>query len=291
MAQDVIPPFPSDEHNPYAPPKPHIDEELELAAVAPTPFDLGAVLTRAWEIYQERMGFCMLVVDPAGIVNWVLVQSVIRVPMFVIPKPQQAIVVLALAWVASILFVTWINTGMTRVILDVAKGRETSFGGLFNGGRYFFPVLVAYALLWALTAAVLALGALPGAVVWLMLGSRSITGPIIVGLGVAAGLVAAVAVWLRFSQVVFLIIDGKAGITDSFRISSEITRGKALMILVIYLVVFGCNVAGACTCYVGLAFTAPFGVLLPTVAYLALTGQPTADPFRKGPPIVELEPI
>jgi hypothetical protein len=291
MAQDVIPPFPSDEHNPYAPPKPHVDEELELAAVAPTPFDLGAVLTRSWEIYQHRMGFCMLVVDPAGVFNWVLMQVVIRVPMTFMPRSEQAILVLALSWVGSLLFVTWINTGMSRVLLDVAKGRETSFGGIFGGGRYLFAVLVAYALLWALTGTTLALGALPGAVIWLMLGSGSIAGPIVVGLGVAAAMVAAVALWLRFSQVIYLIIDGKAGITEAFRVSSELTRGKLLMILVVYLVVFGCNVAGACTCYIGLVFTAPFGMLLPTVAYLALTGQPTADPFWKGPPIVELEPL
>jgi hypothetical protein len=88
-----------------------------------------------------------------------------------------------------------------------------------------------------------------------------------------------------------LIIDEKAGIADSLQRSSAITRGNVLMLFVLYLLGGAINVGGLLACCVGLFFTQPYVLLLWVVTYLALTGQPTADPLAKGPPIVELEPL
>jgi uncharacterized membrane protein len=132
---------------------------------------------------------------------------------------------------------------------------------------------------------------LPGLGVVIAAGRDSPVGPVAIGVGAFAGAVVSVVLALRMSQFYYLIIDRDAGILESLQASAEITRGKAAMLFVIYLLNGAINIAGMLACGVGLIFTLPFGVLLLIVTYLALTGQPTADPYAKGEPLVDLEPL
>ena len=162
---------------------------------------------------------------------------------------------------------------------------------MFNGGPYLLRVIVA-SILFALSAmAVVGLSAVPGGLLWVSMGRDAMAGPVALALGLFVGFVAWVVLALRFSQFYYLIIGRDAEIIDSFRISYEVTRGKAAMIFVIGLLSFAINIAGALACFVGLIFTIPYTMLLFVVTYLALTGQPTADPFGPDEPLAELEPL
>lgn len=138
---------------------------------------------------------------------------------------------------------------------------------------------------------VLALGAIPAGVAFAVAGNNSVAWPIALALGIGASLVVLLLLWLRFSQYLYLIVDRDEGVFDSLQTSLRITKGNAALIFVIYLLTFVINFAGALACFVGLIFTAPFTMLLLVVTYLALTGQKAADPFGKGEPLPELEPL
>ena len=97
-------------------------------------------------------------------------------------------------------------------------------------------------------------------------------------------MVAVIILALRLSQYYYLIIDRDAGIMESLRLSLEVTRGNAGNLFVIGFVTGLINLAGLLACGVGLIFTIPFTVLVFPVTYLALTGQPIADPRAPGSP-------
>ena len=176
-------------------------------------------------------------------------------------------------------------------MVNVARGRNASFGGVFQGGRFLLPIIVAYILFWLALVAMLTLAAVPGALLWAVLGRDSVAGPIVLGLGVTAGVVAIVILSLRCSQFTYLIIDRNAGIVESLRDSIKITRGNAGMIFVIYLLTGAINLVGFLACFIGMLFTLPFTVLLLAVTYLALAGQAAAKPYAKGEPLADLEPL
>jgi hypothetical protein len=71
---------------------------------------------------------------------------------------------------------------------------------------------------------------------------------------------------------------------ESLRLSLEVTRGNAGNIFVIGFATGLINLAGLLACGVGLLFTIPFTALLFPITYLALTGQPIADPLAPGKP-------
>lgn len=286
--------FPDDEQNPYAPPRTEVTPELPLDAITPMSFSLGDVLTRSWQIYRDRMGNCIGVVVGCWGMN-VLAQLVLQATQAAAPlarNPQAVAAIIGLiGTLALVLFQAWINIGQTIVMLEIARGKEAPFGDVFRGSPYLLRVVVAGFLLGMGTLGVFGLGAAPGGLVWSALGRDAIPGPIALALGLFVASVVWVVLALRLSQFYYLIIDRNVGILDSFRLSIEITRGKAGLIFMIGLLTIPINIAGLLACFVGLFFTMPFTVLLFTVTYLALTGQPTADPYGKGEPMPELEPL
>jgi hypothetical protein len=296
MPPSVPPSFPDDDLNPYAPPRPDLRPELIPAAgdLRTIPFSIGDVVSRTWEIYRDRMGMCIGVVIGCTAMEFAaqVAYSAARQVAPLARNPQAVGLVIGVGgFLAVIAFRIWIYIGQTIVMLDIARGRDADFGDIFTGGRFLFRAIVAGILYILIIVGPIVLGALPGGLVWAATGRDSPAGPIALGLSVFAGVVVSVILSLRLSQFFYLIIDRDASILDSLRISYEITRGKAGMIFVIYLLTGALNFAGALACLIGMIFTLPFGVLLLIVTYLALTGQPTADPYAKGEPMADLEPL
>ena len=112
-------------------------------------------------------------------------------------------------------------------------------------------------------------------------------GSLVFGLGLIIAMVAVIILALRLSQYYYLIIDRDAGIMESLRLSLEVTRGNAGNIFVIGFMTGLINLAGFLACGVGLIFTIPYTALLFPVMYLALTGQPIADPLAPGKPATD----
>jgi uncharacterized membrane protein len=189
------------------------------------------------------------------------------------------------------LFQTWINIGQILVLLDIARGREASFGDVFTGGRYLLRAILAMILFGLVMIGTVVLGMVPGVLVWAAVGRDAPAGPIALVLGCVIAAIVAVILSLRLSQFLYVIIDRDEGALDALRISAQITRGHLGTIFVLYLLMFAINFGGVLACFIGLIFTAPFTVLMLAVTYLALTGQPTADPYAKGEPLADLEPL
>lgn len=293
MATNDPPLFPPDEGNPYAPPLSELEPELVPLDLKPVEFSIGDVLTRTWEIYRDRMGICIGVTDGCIAINYAGNLGLqLAMGVASLAKNQAVMVlIMVVAFVAAFLLQMWLSIGQLLVMLDIARGRNASFGGVFRGGRFIFPVLAASILLWLALGTMLGLTAVPGVLLWVALGRDSVAGPIVFGLGLTAGVVATCILGLRCSQFNYLIIDRNLGIMDSLRTSMTITRGNAGMIFVIYLLTGAINIGGFLACFIGILFTLPFSVLLVTVTYLALTGQATADPHAKGEPLADLEPL
>jgi hypothetical protein len=296
MPPSVPPSFPDDDLNPYAPPLPEARPELIPVAgdLRPIPFSIGDVLTRTWEIYRDRMGMCIGVVIGCGVING-MSQFVLSMAQSVAPMARNPQIVAAFigffGTLAVMVFQFWINIGQAIVMLEIGRGQDADFGDVFSGGRFILRVFLASILYGLIMAGPVLLGMVPGLAVLLAAGRDSPAGPVVIVLGAIAGLVVSIILALRMSQFYYLIIDRDLGVLESLRVSMEITRGKAGMIFVLGLLTAAINVAGVLACFIGLIFTIPFGVLLFIVTYLALTGQPTADPYAKGEPMADLEPL
>jgi hypothetical protein len=209
----------------------------------PTRIDVGDVLSRAWTIYKANLGLCVSAGVVVLIVSWGLGFGI---GLATVKMPATARLILTLA---SNLFSTWLALGQMRFSLKVARGEDASLADLFSAG----PFLIA------------------GVVVILI-------SAVAFGVGLIFLIVPGVIIWLMLSQALFLVLDQNADIAGSLRLSMEATRGNKLTLLALYLVLMGLgSVFVLMTCGLGMFFFQPFWILALTVAYLALTGQSTAD--------------
>jgi uncharacterized membrane protein len=287
-------PYSPDDPNPYAPPQ--AKQEWEPAATATSvPVSIGDVLERTWEIYRDRMGLCIGVfitygiLFGGGLVILGIVEQAVGDPMDPVPP------LVAVGWMlVFFLFVLWITLGLMRVMLDIARGREVSTGGLFQGARFLLPTIIAH-LLFALAVMLMAGVAafLAAFMTGMMIGAvraRPAVGVLVVlmGVTVAAAYIAVFIFSLRLSQFLYLIIDRDVGALDALQISFRITRGHVGMLFVLTILAGLINFCGMMACGVGMLFTTPYILLLMAVAYLALSGQTAVDPYAKGEPPLDL---
>jgi uncharacterized membrane protein len=89
---------------------------------------------------------------------------------------------------------------------------------------------------------------------------------------------------LMFSQSLFLVVDQGKGPLEALGASKVITSGNKLQIFVLGLATVGVGFVGALACCVGVWPAIAFIALMWAVAYLAMTGQPTADEILMRPP-------
>jgi hypothetical protein len=293
------PPLPDDERNPYAAPKAGGEIDWFAGELTPGILSLDDVLTRSWNIFRDRMGLCIGIVVGAWAMT-VGVNIAINIAQAVVQAAASQMqngpaVVLAVTFVGllvNMLFQTWVYyVGPVLPLVDIAQGRATAFGEVFNGGRFVLRIILAFIVVSLLCSIPFVIGAIPGAVVLAANRDNPVVGGAVLAVGLIAAMVAAAYVFLRLGQFRYLIIHRDLGAMEALRVSHEITRGNVLMLLVVWLLVMMINFAGVLACCVGVVFTLPYTELLKVVVYLALTGQPTFDPLAQGQPVVDLEPL
>jgi uncharacterized membrane protein len=250
-----------DAENPYASPA---DYTLGApaytpapGAVVPTRIDAGDVFGRAWTIYKDQMLMCIGGVLIVGILNW-LVSQILNVGSAAVGElagePAVALACSILAGFLDQMFALWLNIGLTLLFLNIARGRQASLGDIFQGGPFFLTALVATILVVLINLVGFLLLIIPGIIFALML-----------------------------SQYLYLIVDRNVGILESLELSRQITHGNKLTIFVLWLLSSALIFLGLLMCCVGVVFTGPLVSLMFAVAYLAMTGQPTADqPYDGG---------
>lgn len=213
----------------------------------PTSIDIGDVVSRAWQIYSNRFGLCMLAT--VGVLIQYAFQGMLAVMQSLVERVADWQVVLSanlLANVASTCFNVWIGIGVNLLLLKVARGEEAGFADLFSGGHYFFRTL----------------------------GSSIVFG-VMVMVGLVLCIVPGVLLALMFAPYYLVIVDRDCRAIESLDYARQLTRGNLLAIFLAWLVSMALIFCGILACGVGVFFAIPLVGMIWVVAYLGMSGQST----------------
>jgi len=221
----------------------------------PTRIDMGDIFGRTWEIFKEHWANCLA----AWIVLAVISFLVIMVGMVAVRLAMGAVLGglgVFLVYIGLGVFFAWLGVGNMIFCLKLARGQPATLADLFTGGPYLWTFILASLLFNVIVFAGMFLCVIPGVIFALM-----------------------------FSQHVFLIVDRKVGVLESLSMSNELTNGNKLTLFAIWLVAgIAGNLLTLLTCGLGALVLVPYMMLLAPVIYLAMSGQPTMDQMRYGPP-------
>ncbi len=220
--------------------------------IRPTVIEVGEVLQSSWEIFKSQMGICVGAVVVVGLINWAFSTAVGLVSGGILAgaganDDAAFFAVQTGTFVLEMLFQTWLTLGQMLLFLHVARGEEASIGQVFSAGR-FWPTAVAAGFLYGL----------------------------MVILGTVALIVPGIILALMFGQYQMLIIDRDLGVIDSLTESKTITTGNKGTLFLIGLVSIPIILLGFLACCVGVVVSAGYIATIFAVAYLRMTGQPTA---------------
>ncbi|MHB1036610.1 MAG: TFIIB-type zinc ribbon-containing protein [Pirellulales bacterium] len=239
----------------------------------PTQIDAGEVFSRAWTIFKNQLGMCLM----GYFVVWAISFGVSMAfsLMFMVPaamlNDEKAIFLLNIASrLATMVFSVWIGIGQTVFYFKIARGEEASLTDLFSGSRWFWPILGASILL----VFMILLGPVACIILGWMFGQFYLILACFVALALC--IIPGVILFLMFGQSYYLIIDRNVPVMDAFSLSKEITTGNKLTLLLLGLIAFAILILGFLALCVGVFFAYPLAILISVVAYLMMTGQDTA---------------
>ncbi|MGE0534008.1 MAG: hypothetical protein AB7O68_03480 [Pirellulales bacterium] len=177
--------------------------------------------------------------------------------------------------------VCWLMAGLFTLLLNIGRGRPASVTDVFSGTRYLWRLLLAFLLIYAVEIAGVAVTLGPGfAAAFAMGGSHPVSITLLIVGGVAL-LAALIYVGLGISQYILVIVDQDSGVIESFRTSWSIMRGNRLSFFALALSASLLGICGVLACLVGALITMPFFYFVISLAYLVMTGQPTAESLHR----------
>ncbi len=218
-------------------------------------FEPGDVISASWTIYMKQLGLVLGSVLIAG-----LIANAASLPSQVLSGINSAreeqghgtdplLMIGAIVLMLPSYVLGWfLQIGVTKVLLKVARGKETSLGEMFSGGRYFLR----------------------------MLGSTLLFGLMLVGAALACFFPMFLVLFMFWPYVFVLVDEHSEGISCLWR-AKEITQGTWGSAFVLFLAAMGINILGIMACCVGIIFTAPLTQLMFAVAYCRMTAQSTAE--------------
>lgn len=272
------------EQNPYqAPPSYPGRETYGAPGAAGTPpyratrIDIGGVLSRSWEVYNDQLWMCVAVFLLGLLVNYAaqVPSQIANAALPAAQLPLSAIIFTnLLLFVFQFVFQTWIGVGQTIFFLKVARGEAASAGMLFQGGPYLLRAILASLLFLLGLVAIAMLCAIPAVAVYF---ATKEPGPAI-GVFVVVFLFPQLYAMLTFFQYFYLIVDRDLGVVESLSASREITRGNKLATFAVLLICGLLYIAGVFACCVGAIFTGAYAMLAMAVMYLAMSGAQTTAP-------------
>jgi len=248
-----------DSDNPYMSPRTSHMDDSETAApggeLRRTALDVGETLKRTWRILWRNLGACLLATIIVAILTTVPRLPVSQWSRTALQRGDWGtyfgwLICDNLIWM---LIYAYVGAGMRLFMLKIARGERAPIGTLFAGGKYYFRLLIGGMLFTLLT-----------------------------GLGIFTLFIGTVVVMLFYWPFGYLIVDRNLGVIESFAVSAKITAGNRLTVLATYLiaVILG-SVFTVLTCGIGILVFFPYLLLLPSVMYLSMSGQPTAEPLQE----------
>lgn len=249
---------PADPANPYAAPQsawtePAPSTGLALIEITPgsEPIDVGACVTRGFELTKRQFGTILLVgvVYFAVFMGLSIVVGILQGVFGAVSSPGMqstghsaptgiGMAIVLVSQVITQVFSMFLGLGLTRIGLNLVSGKEVSVGMLFGEGGKLLRALGATILFGLIMFVGLLLLIVPG-----------------------------VYVALRYGQYMVAIVDRDMGIMESLSYSSSITTNNRLNLLLLYLLAIAIVIAGMLACGVGLIFAGPVVWLMYLVAY------------------------
>ncbi|MFI5455154.1 MAG: hypothetical protein ACHRXM_06845 [Isosphaerales bacterium] len=270
-----LPPDEEDLDNPYAPPR-----STFLPAPAPPrfggiPFTVSDVFNWSWSFFKERTWSCISIFWGMVGVNYAFnfgMQILLRGLIAAVREPGFFLFLNVIIVLVSLVVQVWLEIGLNRGLLKIARHEPVSFDVIFSGGKSLGATLLAgivVSMIIAAPAFILGMG-----LVALFLSMQRME-PLIAGLlfvvGGGLGVVLLVYLNARLMQFYYLVIDRNLGVLESIEWSWRLTKDRVSTIILVYLVQICVFMAGILACCVGLIFAWPLFDLIRVVTYLALT--------------------
>jgi uncharacterized membrane protein/phage FluMu protein Com len=239
--------------NPYRSPSDYSTDSTDTPlprGFHPTRIEMGEMLSKTWRIYTSNLGALIvgsLVANIGGNVATAIAWA-IGAPL--INNNRALIVPVIILEVVAIALVTaFFLIGLMKFMLTIARGGPANFADLVSAGPLTLPAAFVFALLLAGTAAGSVFCLIPGLIFLLI-----------------------------FSQSLFMLLDQRTGVVDSFKYSAAAMSGNLLtFFLLMVVVIIATSLVTLLTCGIGALFAAPFLSLMYAVVYLSVTGQRTAE--------------
>ena len=226
------------------------DAGYPAGAYRPTVIDIGDVLGRAWTIFRAQMWNCVipgLVIMGVSIGLTIVTTTVVAV-VAAATDELTALFANIGSQILSNLVSIWLNVGMVIYFLNLGRGRQAELGDLFRGGPYMLRAV--------------------GATILFVIAFY---------VGIVLCIVPGVYFALRYGLFMAAIVDRDTGVLEGFSTSAVLTKGNKLSLFVLGIVGFALAILGFLMLCVGIVFTTAYTYVIFAVAYLAMSGQATAE--------------
>jgi phage FluMu protein Com len=239
------------EANPYESPLAYSQAATVPRGFNPTQIELGETFSKTWQIYKANLGACMggtFVMVACSILIGGLVQALL-LPLGALLGRDAFIVTWVLQQVVGQVISAFFYIGIILFMLRIARGQSPEFGLLFGGGPFLLYGFAIQIIVFLATLGGFILLVVPGIIIALML-----------------------------SQAMFMLVDQRADIAGSLKMSVETMKGNKLTVFGIWLLGGLLTIlVTVFTCGIGMLFALPFMTLLTAVVYLSVTGQRTVE--------------
>ena len=258
-------------------------------ASTPTPrpapaIEPGALLGEAWAIFSTAWPTCLVVYWGAFAASWLIINLLVIVLAgmnMAIGDPAVTPFLEFLRFLGLFLVPAWLWLGQCIAFLKIARREPVAQEDLFRGGPYLLTAVLASGTFLAIAAVpclivygaiegLLALGggdSLVATVQHLLpaglpakvseIGSGRLVSMALMLVLLGLWYAAFFAVRVRLRPFCFLIVDRRAGVLESLRMSMKLTRGRVATLFLIHLAQFTINLAGLLVCCLGLFVTLP----------------------------------
>ncbi len=243
----------SPEVNPYAPPQVQTSflTPVDRGVITPQTISFEETFKATWRLFLDNFG---PFVGMGAILFGIGFASnlVMNVASFIFIAMEENVGAATIIFAAiELLFLVfgmvlnaYLQAGMLRYSIELAKGMRPAFGRIFLPINQFFGFVAVSFLLWLIVFAGLILLIIPGIILMLM-----------------------------FFCAPAVYLDGKGGILESFGVSRTITRGNRLTIFALFVVNSLLLVlATLVTCGLAAIVGPPFFALLTAVIYTHCAG-------------------
>ena len=238
-------------HNPYAPPGAEVPGAAAVPYGQPQPWTTGEALTLAWARFKDFAPVLIL----AYLFNMMLSMAVGQAGNIVtlaggMRATSVAGPLTAASGVLGQIVAAYLQVGMTRIVLDAARGKAPELGTLFAGGDRFLPLFLVN-LLFGLA----------------------------IVLGLVFLIVPGVIIGIRYSLAPFYVVDAGMGPIEAMKASWSATRDQKGEIFVLGIAAVGLSLLGILMCCVGLLATSPILYVAMAVAFIRMSGLGFAAPL------------